>query len=272
MNNDLSQPNYGAQQPNRTYPIGVQQGATTLPYQQQAPPATEGGGTQAQQTPQQANPLQPYYMPNPPMGQATLFQGSQLDPSIMSALSPNATIQQILQGFAPQAQQANTNLMDTLAASGISGGPAAGLQEQLQSQLASGLAPTLANAIMGSQGNMLQAGLANAGFTQQAGLANQGAANSMTGLNIGDLMQQMGMNTGYANNAQDQLAQALMNAYNMNFNAFNNLNDAGLQGAQSLGQTNLGAAGNLASEEANNFPVYQSEWPQLFGAAAGLFG
>lgn len=224
------------------------------------------------QTPQAQNPMQPFYVQNPPMGQATLFQGAQLDPNIMSALSPNSVIQQILQGFAPQAQQANRNLMDTLAASGIAGGPAAGLQEQLQSQLASGLAPTLANAIMGSQGNMLQAGLANAGFSQQAGLSNQNAANSMTGLNIGDIMQQMMANTGYANQGQDQIANALLNAYGMNFNAFNNLNDAGLQGVQNLSATNMGAAGNMANTMANNFPIYQSMWPAMFQAAGSYFG
>ena len=237
-------------------------------------PQGVSGQTAAQQPPQPqaSNPLQPFYMQNPPMGQATLFQGAQLDPNIMNALSPNSVIQQILQGFAPQAQQANRNLNDTLAASGIAGGPAAGLQEQLQSQLASGLAPTIASAIQGAQGNQLQAALANAGFTQQAGLSNQGASNEMTAMNIGNLMQQLGMNTQLANNSQDQIAQALLNAYGMNFNAFNNLNDAGLQGVQNLSATNLGSAGNLANSEANNFPIYQSMWPSLFSAGAAFFG
>lgn len=247
---------------------------TTQPV---TPPMTENGGTMqpppvTTMSTQQSNPLQPNYIPNPTMGQATLFQGAQLDPNIMNALGPNSTIAAILQGFAPQAQQANTNLMDTLAAAGIAGGPAAGLQMQLQGNLASSLAPTIANAIQNSQGNQLQAALANAGFSQQAGLANQGASNQMTDFNIGNLMQQMMANTGYANQGQDTLANALLNAYGMNFNAFNNLNNAGLQGVQNLSATNMGAAGNMANTMANNFPVYQSMWPQLAQAAASYYG
>lgn len=252
MYNDLSYSADGGGQ--RQLPSAVSQGATTQPYAQQQPNDTS---QQAQQPSAQAsNPMQPFYMQNPPMAQATM-----LDPSLMQALSPNATIQAILQGFAPQAASASRNLNDTLAAAGIAGGPAAGLQEQLQSQLASGLAPSIANAIMGSQGNILN-----------ASLANQSAANSMTGLNTGDIMQQLMANTGYANQSQDQIAQALMNAYGMNFNAFNNLNDAGLQGVQSLSATNMGSAGNMANTMANNFPVYQSMWPEMFQAAGAYFG
>lgn len=260
---------------------GAMQGSprSTQPVAQTAPTdgmmGAGGGGMPAGSS--NSNPLQPFYMQNPPMGQATMFGGAQLPDWMQSFLSPNSTIQQILQGFAPQAQQATRSLNDTLAAGGISGGPAAGLQTQLQGQLASSLAPTLANAIQGSQGNELQAALANAGFTQQAGMANMGAANQMTGMNINNIMQQMMANTGYANQGQNELAQALMNAYGMNFNAFNNLNNAGLQGAMNLGSQNLANAGSLANQEANNFPVYQSMWPSLLGAAgqaasAGAFG
>jgi hypothetical protein len=264
-----------------------------------------GGGT--------ANPFQPFYQPYPTQGQATTFQGAQmnspyfanaaqshsqtdLNPQFMQQLGPQSTIQQILTGFAPQANRAQNALNDQLAASGIQGGAAANATGELQQQLAAGLAPSLAGAIQNSNqqqlqgnefglgnqmqqsmynaGNRQQSGLANAqfgnnanyeqaGLNQQTGLANMGAMNQMTGQNLQNIMQNQAFNTGAANNAQQMFAQYLQNAYGMDYNTFNNLNMAGLTGQQGLAQTGLYGSNNLAGIGASTFPVQT-------GAAAGF--
>ena len=86
------------------------------------------------------NPLQPSYLPKTPLGQATTGQATTgraatLSPQQINALGPQATIQQILAGFQPQARQATGALNNTLAAGGIVGGGAQGAQQDLQGQL-----------------------------------------------------------------------------------------------------------------------------------------
>lgn len=214
--------------------------------------------------PQQQNPMQPFYMPNPTMGQATYGTAAQSNANV----SPQAAIQQILTGFAPQAAQSTNALNNTLAAMGIVGGGATDAQTALQGQLAAALAPTLASSIQNSQGMGLQQALSNAGFQQQTGLANQQASNGMTSENLQNLISQQGYNTSAANQAQQNLAQALLGAWGQQFGAFNQTNLAGLGGTQSLLGQGLGNAGSLAGQEANNFPVYQSMWPQMMQLGA----
>lgn len=96
-----------------------------------------------------ANPLQPVY------------SGADV--------SPQTTLQMILQGFAPQAQSSTNALNNQLAAMGIQGGGALDAQTALQRQLASGIAPSLGQAVQSAQGMGLQQALANAGFANQAG-------------------------------------------------------------------------------------------------------
>jgi hypothetical protein len=112
-------------------------------------------------SPTQQNPNQPTSTQNPYGNTGSNYQ----QPSYVdtSQFSPNATIQQILAGFAPQAQSSENNLNQTLADFGINGGQAVGAMTQLQSQLGASLAPSLANAIMGSQGMQLQGGEFNSG-------------------------------------------------------------------------------------------------------------
>ncbi len=110
---------------------------------------------------QQQNPNQPTSTQNPYGNAGSNYQQpSYVD---MSQFSPNATIQQILTGFAPQAQNSENQLNQTLADFGVNGGQAVGAMSQLQGQLAGALGPTLANAIQGSQGMQLQGGEFNSG-------------------------------------------------------------------------------------------------------------
>lgn len=242
--------------------VGTMSGAPqqdgTIPnpnYATQAP--NDGLASALQGATNPNNPMQPFYLQNPTMGQATY---SNVD------TSPAAAIAQILQGFAPQAARSTNALNNTLAAMGVVGGGAADAQTMLQGNLASSLAPTLASAIQGSQGMSLQQALSNAN-----------ASNAMTSQNLQNLNQQQAFNVNAANNAQSQLAQALLGAWGQEFGAFNNTNLAGLGGIQSTLGQGLSGANSLASQQANNFPVYQSMWPSMFQlggqlASAGAFG
>ena len=196
---------------------GARQGGNLAqPGTQQMQP---GGGQQGY------NPLQPTYAPAPPQGQATLSNIN---------LSPQQTIAQIMKGFMPAQRQATSSLNNTLASSGIVGGGAQGAQNLLQGQLSASLAPTLANAIQGSQGMQLQQGLGNAGMSNQ-----------MTSQNLQDWMQTNLFNAGASNQAGSQLAQLLQGGWNT---------QAG--GLASILGTGLGNSGQLAGQEAQNFPVY----------------
>jgi hypothetical protein len=229
-----------------------------------APPQQQQQQQQQQQRQPAQNPLQPVYAPNAPYGQATYSNApTALSNQQIGALSPQATIQQILAGFQPQARQSTAALNQTLAAAGIAGGGAQGAQQLLQGQLASSLAPTLASAIQNAQQNTLGAQEFGVSTGLQQSLANAGAANNMTGLNLQNTMATNFANQGAANTAGTNLAQMLQQGWQVPLEAY-----SGLQSSA------LGSAGSLAGQEAQNFPVYQQQQPwystlfQAAGAAA----
>lgn len=180
--------------------------------------------------------IQPSYQPQAPTATPTTTNVN---------LSPQASIAQVLQGFQPQAQQSTSDLNSTMAAMGIVGGGAQQAQNLLQSNLASALAPTLAQVIQGSQGMQLN---------QAQGNAN--AANTMTGLNVQDQLAVNSQNQNVANMMQSQLANYLMQGWSQPLSAYTELQSGG-----------LGAAGNIASGAAQDYPVYQ---PQTLLGSIGL--
>lgn len=246
--------------------------------------------------PMQANPLQPNYMGTPVQGQSTSFAGAQLgqgiSPQLLAQfggqnilnqlggqglagqLGPQAAEQQLYNAFAPAQATATRSLNDTLAAMGLSGGPAIQAQTNLQQQLSSGLGQSLAGLIQGGQGNLLnlygqnagilnqgnsnQLGLLNtqAGLNQQTGLSNQAAANQMTQQNLSNLYNTNQYNATAGNDANNAYTQALLASYNQNQNNFNNLNQTGYQGATNLAGSAMTGSQNLAGQVVNNFPVY----------------
>lgn len=182
------------------------------------------------------NPLQPGYTAQAPQGQATMSTAN---------VSPQASIQQVLQGFQPQAQQSTSDLNSTLAAMGIVGGGAQQAQTMLQGQLASSLAPTLASVIQNSQGMGLQQSLANAS-----------ANNQMTGLNIQDILGTNMYNTSAYNNAQSQLANYINQGWQLPYEANTQIQTGG-----------LGAAGSISTGAAQDYPVTQ---PQTLLGSLGI--
>lgn len=244
--------------------------------------------------PGQPNPLQPTYMGQPVQGQATTFAGAQLgqgiNPGLLSMfggqnvinqlggqnlagqLGPQAAEQQLLNAFAPAQAQATRSLNDSLAAMGLSGGPALAAQSQLQSQLGAGLGQSLAGLIGQGQSNMLnlygqnagilnqgmsnQLGLINtqAGLNQQTGLANQSAMNQMTGQNLANLYGANQYNATAANDASGAYANALQNAYNQQLANVQNMNQAGYSGATNLAGSAMTGQQNLAGQFATNTP------------------
>ena len=145
------------------------------PIQQQQPQQQPIPGQPAQAP--GAGPLQPTYA-------GLGLSGFNTDPS--------ATIAQIMAAFAPQAQSAQQGFMDSMALSGLSGGPVQAGEQQLQGQLAAGLAPSLANAIQFSQGQGLEQALANAGMFNTNQMFNAGEATS-AGQMLAQLFQQMNL-------------------------------------------------------------------------------
>src|SRR5215469_8787332 len=213
-----------AQSPGTQANTGATGGGTTPPVGGRAP--------YPHGTNQIANELQPSYMPQTPMGQASTLSQQQLN-----SLGPQATIQQILQGALPQFRQAQGALNNQLAAAGLVGGGAEAATDMLQGQEMSSLAPTLANAIQNSQGMQL------AGET-----SNMNAMNQMTGLNLQDIMGTNQFNAQAANQAKAQQAgytnadwQAQLQAYNSLLSSF------------------MGGGAGMAQGIANNFPIFQNQ-------------
>ena len=231
--------------------------AAQQPQQPAQQPTMQSNLLPAAQQPQSAvNPYQPAYAPQPTMGQAALSGAqTQLSPEQLQALGPQATIDQILKGFQPQANLAEQNLQNTLAASGIVGGGAQQAQNLLQSNLASALAPTLANAIQTSQGNVLGAEEAGLQGGLQQSLANMGAVNQMTGQNVGNIQQTNLANMMAANQGRSQLAQALQSGWQLPFEAFQQLQTGGLS-----------TGGQLAGIGAQSFAIPQQQSGGLLGA------
>lgn len=251
------------------------------------------GGGQQQQQQSQYNPLQPFYQSQPSWLNPSYAQGAQSGyntnlPSWLSGpngfLGPQQTIQQILQGFAPQAAQSTDALNNSLAAAGIVGGPALTAQSELQGQLASSLAPTLAQAIQGSQANVLgaqefqsgqglQQALQNAQLAEQTGLANQGAANQIGMFDVGNQIGANQFNAQAGNTAGSQLANLLYGGWGQELGQFGNLNSQMLQNMFGLENTGLGGLMELGYGASQNFPVQQSgDWSGLGQGLGGLFG
>lgn len=265
--------------------------------------------------------LQPFYNPAPPMVQPSFFSGAQIAPNAQStaqnmqaaqsnaqtgispelygSLGADSTIQQLMKAFAPQAQSAQMNLNDSLAAAGLSGGPAIAQTNQLQGTLASSLGNTLAGAIQNSQSNQLGAGefgasqslqqaLQNAGFQQGANQYNAGTQTQNNQFNAGNqnalnaqqagMQQQAGMaNAGAANqstefNAQNMLATQFGNTSTAN--QFEQYLAGMMQNAYQNNQNNftnlnsagLGAQQSINGQAANNFQI-----PSGAGGAVGGF-
>ena len=190
-------------------------------------------------------------------------------------LDPMATIQQLLTGFAPQAQSAANNLNQTLANFGINGGQAVGAMSQLQAQLAGSLAPSIASAIQNSQGNILnagefnagagnQAGQFNAGASNTAGQFNAGAGNTASLYNAGATNATNAANVGQYNQTQEQLLQDIMNQYYSQQGAFNNINT----GAQSAGNSQAVQYGGQVSSS----DPFSAIFGPLMGAAGQIGG
>lgn len=253
------------------------------------------------QTPNIGNPAQ--------YGGAQIGQTATLDPSMVQALtaqntpdlSANSTIAQLMQAFQPEQQNAQAQLNNQLAQSGLSGGPAVAAQNQLSSQLTQALAPTLAQAIQQSQSNQLNAGqfsttqLLNslganmsalnnqnqnqAQLQQQAGLANQSALNSNQQL-YAQLNQQTGLaNMDARNTANTTNAGALNSTLAANTSAQNQANQeylsALLQQYQnqfsafnSINDAGLNTQNQISASGANNFGTPASD---PFGGLASSF-
>lgn len=256
--------NGGAQQPQQQAPTAAPKPAA--PAQPQQP---QGATNQA--IAQGYNPLQPTYLQTPPQGVATLSGVNTNPQAVLSGVdtSPQAIIAQILQGFAPQAAQAQTGLNQQLAAAGLSGGPALSAQADLSTALAQALAPQLAQATEFGQGQTLQQSLANSGAinnmtglglgaTLQQSLANAGAMNGMTNQNLRDIIGQQTFNAGAATNAGQDLASMLQQQWLAQLGAFNGVN--------SMGQSGLNG---IASQEAGNFQIPQGGGFNGLGAGLG---
>lgn len=200
-----------------------------------------------------ASPLQPGYLQNPPMvNPATLGGG------FLSQFSPDQSIAQILNYANPLFQKAQSGLNDQLAAMGMEGGPALNAQGALSQNLLSSLGPMLSQAVMQSQGNVLNAGEFNANALNQGNYFN---AQNVIGANQ--------YNTGAYNGAQNNLWNALMQGWNTPFQAYQGINMAGLNGAQNLAGIGASNAGGLGQTMAGTFPVNTSNPFGGLGAALG---
>jgi len=199
--------------------------------------------------------LQPGYLGSPATYQGSTVTGAQtnaaqLDPNLVNSLGSGATIQQLLAGFQPQAQNSDNQLNQTLADFGVTGGQAVGAMTQLQGQLGAALAPSIASAIQNSQANTLNAGEFNTGNTQQANLANQASTNTADLANQGSTNQANqynataenatnAANVGQFNQSQNEQLNALLQQYYAQLGAFNNINNSG-QGAANQNAVNFG--------------------------------
>ena len=223
----------------------------------QQPITGAGGGTQAgtqtqaQQAPSSApvtnaNSLvqslsQPGYLSGVAQVNPATVQSGTLSPQLLQALSPNSTIQQILQSFQPQEQSAQNNLNQTLADFGVGGGQAVQANQQLQGELASSIAPALANAIQGSQSNLLGASEFNINDPLQAALANQSSANQANLFNATGVNNMNAANVAQYNQNNSQLLQDLLSNYaqqlGIQAGTVNTGQSAGNQNAVNYGQT-----------------------------------
>lgn len=150
---------------------------------------------------------------NPALASQTQLGFGNVSPELLAALSPQSAENLLVQGFQPQAQQAEKNLNQTLADAGIAGGGAVAAQDQLQQSLASALAPSLASLVSGSQGNLLSAAGGGANLQQGTTFANQGAANAANAANVGAINATNAGNVATQNQANQNLLNMLYSLY-----------------------------------------------------------
>jgi hypothetical protein len=171
----------------------------------------------------------------PTMNQATTYAPSGYNAATTNQdVSPQATIQQILTAFQPQAAQSNMNLQNSLAASGITGGANADATTNLQGTLASSLGSTLAQAIENSQSLGLNQAQTNAGALNSAGQYNAGAQNSANQYDAGATNQTNEFNTANNMTMEQFLANLQNSDYLAQLGSFTGLNEAGLGAQQGL--------------------------------------
>jgi hypothetical protein len=186
---------------------------------------------QQQQNPNQPNPAQNPYAPTN-TGQtgsgAALTQPSYVN---LGQFSPQQTLQYLQQGFAPQDASATNNLNSTLADFGINGGQAVGAMSELQAQLAGAQAPTLANAIEGSQANLLQGGEFNSGAFNNAQQQQLQDQLGLYGMNLGDVASIIGSGQGAGNANAYQYGATVTQTPNPFMSIFQGL----MGGAEGLG-------------------------------------
>lgn len=184
---------------------------------------------------------------------ASAIQNSQANQLGAGEFNVGQGLQQSLAnaGFAQQAGLSNQS--DLMAA----------LMANLSNQQQTGLA---------NQGALNAANAQQAGLTQQAGLANQNAQNAATENNVRNWIAMQQTNTGYANQAGQNLYNALVNGYGTDLGAFNGINMAGLSGANGLASQGLYGGQNLAGSIANNYPVQTGAGQAFAGLGSALGG
>ena len=182
---------------------------------------------------------QPAYAPTPTLENPTLASQTQLgfgnvSPELLAALSPQVAENLLVQGFQPQAQQAERNLQQTLANAGIVGGPAVQQEGQLQEGLAAALAPSLAGLVSGSQGNLISAAGGGAGLQQGTTFANQGAANAANERNVGAINATNAGNVATQNASNQNLLNILQTLYGQQAGQYGGTVSTGQQGSNKI--------------------------------------
>lgn len=241
------------------------------------------------------NPLQPAYLGAPPTINATTAQGqtynpsgynptgynaantgaagygaSQLGQGLLGSLGTGATVQALQNSVAPTYGQQDQQLMQMLAASGVSPGSTAGtgiFGNLAQEQLA-GISPAMASAIQNSQANQLNAGQFNTGALNTAGqfnagnqqavnLANQASQNAAGQFNAGAANTGGQFNAGAQNTAGQYNAGNLQQAGQFNANAQNTASGQNLT--------------DLLNQQLYNANAYNTAGNNYFGALTGAY-
>lgn len=218
---------------------------TNTATQQQAPVAQPAAATGTSSL------FQPAYLNAPATVNPALVapQTGQLSPNLTNSLGSQATIEQLLQGYAPQEQNGQNQLTQMLANFGVGGGQAIGAENQFQGQEAAGIAPAIASAIQNSQGNQLNAGEFGAGNALTTATNNQNSTNNAATLNANDINSTNLTNTNIQNTAQQQQLNDLLNQYALQLGAFDQINTGG----QSAGNTNAVNYGQDITVQQNPF-------------------
>jgi hypothetical protein len=264
--------------------------------QAQVPQAPQSSGTTGA-TANYGSLFQPGYLGAPATTQATtaapgtvnlgqLFSGwqgaSQLSPGLTNSLGAGSTIQQLLAGLQPQAQNASNQLTQTLADYGVGGGQAVGAQDQLQSQLMASIAPSIASAIQNSQANQLGAGEFNSGAQNTNTNALNSIFGSTLGQNANNLQSTNQFNAGQLNTSAQNNANAMNSTNAANVGQYNQSNATTLQDLMSQYYAQLGAfnqintggqtAGNQNAVNYGQDITVSDPFAQIFGPLMGAAG